>query len=140
MTTNSPLNAPPTPLTSTLSVNAPMRLMHPIRFPDRLMLGPGPSNMSGKAVEIDLTSDIFYDFKCLDPIREALSAPLLGHLHPEFLEVCIEVRKRKLGYFFRYFMELHSNACRGISMKKQFNKIQEQRKICYFQDKAIAIY
>ncbi|KAI1717070.1 aminotransferase class-V domain-containing protein [Ditylenchus destructor] len=71
--------------TSPLLVDPPMRLMHPIHFPDRLMLGPGPSNMS-------------------DPIREALSAPLLGHLHPEFLEVCIEIMddvKAGLQYAFQ---------------------------------------
>lgn len=66
---------------SSLYVNAPLRLMHPIQFPDRLLLGPGPSNMS-------------------DPIREALSAPLLGHLHPEFLEIMDDV-KAGLQYVFQ---------------------------------------
>lgn len=62
-------------------INPPMRLMHPIQVPDRLLLGPGPSNMT-------------------DEIRSALAAPLLGHLHPEFLEIMDDV-KAGLQYAFQ---------------------------------------
>uniref|UniRef100_A0A915CMS0 Aminotransferase class V domain-containing protein n=1 Tax=Ditylenchus dipsaci TaxID=166011 RepID=A0A915CMS0_9BILA len=62
-------------------INPPIRLMRPMHFPDRLLLGPGPSNMT-------------------EDIRSALAAPLLGHLHPEFLEIMDDV-KAGLQYAFQ---------------------------------------
>lgn len=44
------------------------RILKPLSIKEKRLLGPGPSNMA-------------------DSISKTLTQPLLGHLHPEFLEV-----------------------------------------------------
>lgn len=60
---------------STTSINhgsyvsmPPERLLKPMNFPRKLLMGPGPIN-------------------CSPRILAAGALPLLGHLHPEFTEV-----------------------------------------------------
>ena len=47
-------------------------------MPERLLLGPGPSNVS-------------------EEVRAALALPLVGHLDPAFLELLDEVQRQLLG-------------------------------------------
>lgn len=53
---------------STNIISPPERILRPIKVHEKRLLGPGPSNMA-------------------DSISRAMVQPLLGHLHPEFLEV-----------------------------------------------------
>lgn len=58
------------------------RLLKPLHVPeDRLLLGPGPSNPHPR-------------------ILQASSLPLVGHLHPEFLEVMSDITAG-LQYLFQ---------------------------------------
>ena len=59
----------------------PARLLKPITVPDRLLCGPGPSN-------------------CPPRILKAASLPLVGHLHPECLEIMDDI-KAGLQYAFQ---------------------------------------
>ena len=59
----------------------PARLLKPIAVPDRLLCGPGPSN-------------------CPPRILKAASLPLVGHLHPECLEIMDDI-KAGLQYAFQ---------------------------------------
>lgn len=52
---------------STVS-NAPESLLKPMVLPQKLLMGPGPSN-------------------CPPRILNASALPMLGHLHPEFTKV-----------------------------------------------------
>lgn len=54
--------------TSLLRVCPPGELLRPLAVPERLLLGPGPSNVPRR-------------------IRAAGAIPLLGHMHPEVLQV-----------------------------------------------------
>ena len=47
---------------------APKSLLRPMTFPRKLLLGPGPSNVSPR-------------------VAAACALPLLGHMHPEFVQV-----------------------------------------------------
>ncbi|HET6303476.1 MAG TPA: alanine--glyoxylate aminotransferase family protein, partial [Myxococcota bacterium] len=51
-----------------------------LALPRRLLLGPGPSNLPAR-------------------VREALAAPLVGHLDPEFLALVDEVQERLRNLF-----------------------------------------
>lgn len=51
-------------------VSPPASLKKPLDVPEKLMMGPGPSNYSQR-------------------VRDAMSKPVLGHLHPETLQVSI---------------------------------------------------
>jgi aspartate aminotransferase-like enzyme len=50
------------------SVPPPEVLKNPPNIPQKMLFGPGPSNMSSE-------------------IRHSMDAPLLGHLHVEFCQV-----------------------------------------------------
>lgn len=54
--------------TSLLRVSPPEELLRPLAVPERLLLGPGPSNVPRR-------------------IRAAGARQLLGHMHPEVLQV-----------------------------------------------------
>lgn len=53
---------------STNIISPPERILRPMKVHEKRLLGPGPSNMANS-------------------ISGAIVQPLLGHLHPEFLEV-----------------------------------------------------
>ena len=57
------------------------RLSQPLEVPDKLLLGPGPSNSYPR-------------------VMEACGRPMLGHLHPEFL-VVMDTIKAGLQYAFQ---------------------------------------
>lgn len=63
------------------SVKCPQKLLKASIVPQKLLMGPGPSNMSPE-------------------ITQSLSQPLLGHLHKEFLEVMDDV-KEGIKYAFQ---------------------------------------
>lgn len=58
-------------LPSEPKVPPPERLLKPANIPEKRLMGPGPSNMSPQ-------------------IAASLSQPLLGHLHAEFVQVCLK--------------------------------------------------
>lgn len=60
---------------------APKSLLRPMTFPRKLLLGPGPSNVSPR-------------------VAAACALPLLGHLHPEFVQIMDEV-KEGIQYIFQ---------------------------------------
>ncbi len=62
------------------------RLLKPLQLPNKLLLGPGPSNPHPR-------------------ILRAMSSPMLGHLHPEFLEVMDDIIAG-LQYLFQTFNSL----------------------------------
>ncbi|EDV24208.1 uncharacterized protein TRIADDRAFT_26208 [Trichoplax adhaerens] len=66
---------------SALPISAPTSLLTPIKVPQRLLMGPGPSNASPR-------------------VLAASALPLLGHLHKEFLDVMDEI-KEGLRYIFQ---------------------------------------
>lgn len=49
-------------------ITPPASLKKPLEVPEKLMMGPGPSNYPQR-------------------VRDAMSKPILGHLHPETLQV-----------------------------------------------------
>lgn len=59
----------------------PQSLMKPMDFPQKLLMGPGPSN-------------------CPPRVLNASALPLLGHLHPEFTQIMDEV-KAGIQYAFQ---------------------------------------
>lgn len=59
----------------------PESLLHPMDFPRKLLMGPGPSN-------------------CPPRILSASALPILGHLHPEFTQIMDEV-KNGIKYVFQ---------------------------------------
>lgn len=59
----------------------PQSLMKPMDFPQKLLMGPGPSN-------------------CPPRVLAAGALPMLGHLHPEFLQIMDEV-KEGIQYAFQ---------------------------------------
>uniref|UniRef100_A0A8C5X188 Alanine--glyoxylate aminotransferase n=1 Tax=Malurus cyaneus samueli TaxID=2593467 RepID=A0A8C5X188_9PASS len=67
--------------TSLLRVPPPQELLRPLAVPDRLLLGPGPSNVPSR-------------------IRAAGGRQLLGHMHPETLQVMDEI-KAGIQYAFQ---------------------------------------
>ncbi|XP_054138958.1 alanine--glyoxylate aminotransferase [Melozone crissalis] len=67
--------------TSLLRVCPPGELLRPLAVPERLLLGPGPSNVPRR-------------------IRTAGAAQLLGHMHPEVLQVMDEI-KAGIQYAFQ---------------------------------------
>nr|XP_014124315.2 serine--pyruvate aminotransferase [Zonotrichia albicollis] len=67
--------------TSLLRVCPPGELLRPLAVPERLLLGPGPSNVPRR-------------------IRAAGAAQLLGHMHPEVLQVMDEI-KAGIQYAFQ---------------------------------------
>ncbi|XP_071607750.1 alanine--glyoxylate aminotransferase isoform X2 [Heliangelus exortis] len=66
---------------SLLHVPPPQRLLQPLAMPERLMLGPGPSNVPPR-------------------ILAASGRQLLGHMHPEMLQVMDEI-KAGIQYAFQ---------------------------------------
>ncbi|TMS35601.1 hypothetical protein L596_002969 [Steinernema carpocapsae] len=62
-------------------VEPPVELVQSAYVPSIRLYGPGPSNMP-------------------ESVRQSLSAPLLGHLHPQFLNIMNDVRKG-LQYIFQ---------------------------------------
>lgn len=54
-----------------LEVEAPRELFRPLEIPERILMGPGPSN-------------------CSPRVLRALSNQVLGHLHPETCQVLEE--------------------------------------------------
>ncbi|XP_064241011.1 alanine--glyoxylate aminotransferase [Passer domesticus] len=66
---------------SMLRVAPPEKLLRPLAVPERLLLGPGPSNVPRR-------------------IRAAGSRQLLGHMHPEMLQVMDEI-KAGIQYAFQ---------------------------------------
>ncbi|NWU44879.1 SPYA protein, partial [Hylia prasina] len=67
--------------TSLLRVSPPVELLRPLAVPERLLLGPGPSNVPRR-------------------IQAAGGRPLLGHMHPEVLQVMDEI-KAGIQYAFQ---------------------------------------
>uniref|UniRef100_A0A915LX16 Alanine--glyoxylate aminotransferase n=2 Tax=Meloidogyne incognita group TaxID=654580 RepID=A0A915LX16_MELJA len=63
------------------TVPPPQRLLRPLHVNEKKLFGPGPSNMPPMVVE-------------------GLTQPLLGHLHPEFLEIMDDV-KSGIQYVFQ---------------------------------------
>ncbi|XP_008499070.2 serine--pyruvate aminotransferase isoform X1 [Calypte anna] len=66
---------------SLLHIPPPQRLLQPLALPERLMLGPGPSNVPPR-------------------ILAASGRQLLGHMHPEMLQVMDEI-KAGIQYAFQ---------------------------------------
>ncbi|XP_045112123.1 alanine--glyoxylate aminotransferase-like isoform X2 [Portunus trituberculatus] len=64
-----------------LRVHQPECLKQPINVPSKLLMGPGPSNSPPR-------------------VHQAMLNPLLGHLHPEFIQIMDEV-KEGLRYLFQ---------------------------------------
>ncbi|NXP62680.1 SPYA protein, partial [Chloropsis cyanopogon] len=67
--------------TSLLRVAPPEKLLRPLAVPERLLLGPGPSNVPPR-------------------VRAAGARQLLGHMHPEVLQVMDEI-KAGIQYAFQ---------------------------------------
>ena len=57
-----------TAVTMSVQIDPPESLLKPMNFPMKVLMGPGPSN-------------------CSPRVLAAGALPLLGHLHPEFIEV-----------------------------------------------------
>lgn len=51
-----------------MEVLPPVELKNPLTVPQKLLMGPGPSNASPR-------------------VLQALSQPVLGHMHPELFQV-----------------------------------------------------
>ncbi|RXG53431.1 Serine--pyruvate aminotransferase, mitochondrial [Armadillidium vulgare] len=64
-----------------LQICGPTCLLRPVRVPHKLLLGPGPSNVSER-------------------VLRSMTSPMLGHLHPEFLKIMDDV-KEGLKYLFQ---------------------------------------
>ncbi|KAB7494767.1 Serine--pyruvate aminotransferase, mitochondrial, partial [Armadillidium nasatum] len=64
-----------------LQICGPACLLRPVRVPSKLLLGPGPSNVSER-------------------VLRSMTSPMLGHLHPEFLKIMDDV-KEGLKYLFQ---------------------------------------
>uniref|UniRef100_A0A914WMK9 Alanine--glyoxylate aminotransferase n=1 Tax=Plectus sambesii TaxID=2011161 RepID=A0A914WMK9_9BILA len=64
-----------------MDVPPPACLKSPPNIPHKLLLGPGPSNAA-------------------EDVLQAMTSPLLGHLHPEFLKIMDEV-KEGIQYVFQ---------------------------------------
>uniref|UniRef100_A0A336MEC3 Alanine--glyoxylate aminotransferase n=1 Tax=Culicoides sonorensis TaxID=179676 RepID=A0A336MEC3_CULSO len=62
-------------------VSPPGSLKKPLEVPEKLMMGPGPSNYPQR-------------------VRDALSKPVMGHLHPETLKIMDEI-KEGIQYVFQ---------------------------------------
>jgi len=62
-------------------IEKPASLQKPLQVPDKLLMGAGPSNYSQR-------------------VRDAMSRPALGHLHPETLKIMDEI-KEGLQYVFQ---------------------------------------
>uniref|UniRef100_A0A182Q275 Alanine--glyoxylate aminotransferase n=1 Tax=Anopheles farauti TaxID=69004 RepID=A0A182Q275_9DIPT len=62
-------------------VSAPEVLREPLVVPDKLLMGPGPSNAHPR-------------------VLEAMSRPILGHLHPETLKIMDDI-KAGMRYLFQ---------------------------------------
>ncbi|ETN58525.1 serine-pyruvate aminotransferase, mitochondrial [Anopheles darlingi] len=62
-------------------VSAPAVLREPLVVPDKLLMGPGPSNAHAR-------------------VLEAMSRPILGHLHPETLKIMDDI-KEGMRYLFQ---------------------------------------
>lgn len=67
--------------TFSATIPPPQRLLRPLHVNEKKLFGPGPSNMPAIVVE-------------------GLNQPLLGHLHPEFLEIMDDV-KSGIQYVFQ---------------------------------------
>ena len=61
-------------------------MVSPLKLPQRILLGPGPSNVSPR-------------------VLSALSAPVVGHLDPEFFKVMEDIKKM-LRWIFQTENEL----------------------------------
>lgn len=71
-----------------VTIAKPQRLLGPVSIPNRLLMGAGPSNM-------------FLD------IVHSLSQPLLGHLHPEFIQVYRDfLLLKNIGVHFSKTLEI----------------------------------
>ncbi|XP_012277762.1 serine--pyruvate aminotransferase [Orussus abietinus] len=64
-----------------VKIEAPKELLKPLHIPDRILMGPGPSN-------------------CSQRVLESLRNQVLGHLHPETLQLMDEI-KAGLRYAFQ---------------------------------------
>ncbi|MBN3289491.1 SPYA protein, partial [Polypterus senegalus] len=71
---------------SSLSVPAPSCLLQPLKVPDRLLLGPGPSNVPPR-------------------ILSAGGRAIIGHMHKEMFEIMDEIKKG-IQYAFQTTNEL----------------------------------
>ncbi|MGH0175352.1 UNVERIFIED_CONTAM: hypothetical protein FKN15_070512 [Acipenser sinensis] len=71
---------------SSLTVPAPASLLLPLKVPDRLLLGPGPSNVPPR-------------------ILSAGGRPIIGHMHKEMLEIMDDIKKG-IQYAFQTKNEL----------------------------------
>lgn len=67
--------------TTTMQVDRPPALQKPLSVPEKLLMGPGPSN-------------------CPPRVLHAMSLPVLGHLHPETCSIMDEV-KAGIQYAFQ---------------------------------------
>ncbi|XP_041377342.1 serine--pyruvate aminotransferase-like [Gigantopelta aegis] len=67
--------------TMSTQIDPPESLLKPMNFPMKVLMGPGPSN-------------------CPPRVLAAGALPLLGHLHPEFIEIMDEV-KAGIKYAFQ---------------------------------------
>ncbi|KAK7094262.1 alanine--glyoxylate aminotransferase-like [Littorina saxatilis] len=68
-------------MSSAPTISAPECLFHPMDFPQKILMGPGPSNAPPR-------------------VLGASALPLLGHLHPEFTQIMDEV-KQGIQYAFQ---------------------------------------
>lgn len=57
-----------------MDFSPPNKLFQPLKVPSKILMGPGPSNPSQR-------------------ILDALSLPMLGHLHPETLQIMDDVKE-----------------------------------------------
>ncbi|KAK6484051.1 serine--pyruvate aminotransferase-like [Huso huso] len=71
---------------SSLTVPAPASLLLPLKVPDRLLLGPGPSNVPPR-------------------ILSAGGRPIIGHMHKEMFEIMDDIKKG-IQYAFQTKNEL----------------------------------
>ncbi|XP_076451542.1 alanine--glyoxylate aminotransferase-like [Babylonia areolata] len=68
-------------MSSAPAISAPECLFHPLDFPHKTLMGPGPSNAPPR-------------------VLGACAMPLLGHLHPEFTQIMDQV-KQGIQYAFQ---------------------------------------
>lgn len=69
-----------------VQMDPPAKLLKPIQVPERILMGPGPSN-------------------CSERVLKSLKRQVIGHLHPEMLELMEEI-KAGLRYAFQTRNEL----------------------------------
>lgn len=87
-------------MNSKLEVEVPKSLSKPLVVPNKLMMGPGPSN-------------------CSPRVLHAMGYPVIGHLHAETLKVILYNQKKLLFILIIYRS--------WMKLKKEFNIFSKQK-------------